>query len=77
MGPCLRRDDSNHLCPKIALPTRTWVAPSMIAVAKSALMPIERLVNPLRAAILAVSAKCAAGGSSTGGMHIKPEIVSP
>ena len=38
-------------------------------------MPIERFFNPLRAAILAVSAKCGAGGSLTGGMHISPEIV--
>jgi 2-keto-4-pentenoate hydratase len=25
--------DDGHRCPKIALPTRTWVAPSMMAVA--------------------------------------------
>ena len=29
-------------CPKIAVPTRTWVAPNAIAIAKSALMPIDR-----------------------------------
>ena len=34
-------------------------------------MPIDRFFSPLRAAILAVSAKCGAGASSTGGMHIK------
>src|SRR6202158_6133134 len=60
-------------CPKIADPTRTCVAPIWIAMAKSALMPIDRFFNPLRAAIFAVSAKCGAGASSTGGMHIRPE----
>ena len=40
-------------------------------------MPIERFFNPLRAAILAVSAKCGAGASLTGGMHISPEIGRP
>jgi len=34
--------------PKIAEPTRIWVAPNWIAVAKSALMPIDRFFNPLR-----------------------------
>ena len=48
-----------------------------IAVAKSALMPIDSLASPLRAAIFAVSAKCGAGASVAGGMHISPEIVSP
>jgi len=33
------------------------VAPNWIAVAKSALMPMDKFFNPLRAAILAVSAK--------------------
>src|SRR5947208_14992185 len=61
-------------CPKIAEPTRTWVAPNWIAVAKSALMPIDNCLRPLRAAILAVRAKCGAGASSTGGMHISPDI---
>src|SRR4030088_3559172 len=50
-------------CPKIAEPTRTWVAPNWIAVTKSALMPIDRCFRPLRAAIFAVSAKCGAGAS--------------
>ena len=59
------------------MPTRTWVAPNAIAVAKSALIPIESSFKPLRAAILAVSAKCGAGGSSNGGRHIKPAISSP
>ena len=40
--------------PKIAEPTRTWVAPNAIAVAKSALIPMESSFSPLRAAILAV-----------------------
>src|SRR5262245_2012051 len=43
--------------PKIAVPIRTWVAPSAIAAAKSALIPIERSLRPLRFAIFAVSAK--------------------
>ena len=63
--------------PKIAVPTRTWVAPNAIAVAKSALIPIESSLRPLRAAILAVSAKCGAGASSNGGMHIRPAISRP
>lgn len=32
--------------PKIALPTRTWVAPSWIAASKSALMPMDSAFNP-------------------------------
>jgi hypothetical protein len=31
----------------------------------------------LRAATLAVSAKCGAGAWSTGGMHIRPEMARP
>src|SRR5882724_7983465 len=73
----LVRDDRVYRCPKIAEPTRMCVAPNWIAVAKSALMPIDRLFSPLRAAIFAVSAKCGAGASSTGGMHIRPEIGKP
>src|SRR5262249_40432279 len=63
--------------PKIALPTRIWVAPSAIAVGKSALIPIERSDRPLRLAILAVSAKCGPGASSSGGKHMSPDILSP
>src|SRR5471030_1835114 len=79
---CAPRNDEGvavvaYRCPKIAEPTRTWVAPNWIAVAKSALMPMDRFFKPLRAAIFAVSAKCGAGASSTGGMHIRPEIVRP
>src|SRR5258705_273932 len=48
-----------------------------MAIAKSALMPIDRPFSPLRSAIFAVSAKCGAGASSTGGMHIRPEIGKP
>jgi len=54
--------------PKIAVPTRTWVAPSSMAVVKSALIPMDRSETPLRCAIFAVSAKWGAGGSSAGGM---------
>src|ERR1700680_3146795 len=68
------RNDQASRAPKTAEPTRTCVAPSWIATEKSALMPIDRFFNPLRAAILAVSAKCGAGASLTGGMHINPEI---
>ena len=63
--------------PKIAVPTRTWVAPNAIAMGKSALMPMESRQRPLRRAILAVSAKCGAGASSAGGMHISPAISKP
>ena len=35
------------------------------------------VLSPLRAAILASSAKCGEGGSSAGGMHISPSISSP
>jgi hypothetical protein len=58
--------------PKMAEPTRTWVAPKEIAFSKSALMPIDRPERPLRSAILASSAKCRLASSSTGGMHISP-----
>ena len=39
--------------------------------------PSTAACRPLRAAILAVSAKCGAGASSAGGMHISPSIASP
>ncbi len=39
--------DHAQRCPKIAEPTRTWVAPNWIAVAKSALMPIDRFFKPV------------------------------
>ena len=45
----------------MAVPTRTWVAPKVIASAKSALIPMERRRKPLRCAILAVRAKWGAG----------------
>src|SRR6185436_8081082 len=62
---------------KISVPTRTCVAPSAMAVVKSALMRLDSSSRPLRLAILAVSAKCGHGASSSGGMHIRPEIFSP
>ena len=52
--------------PKIAVPTRTWVAPKRIAVSKSALIPMLRTARPLRRAISRSSAKCSAGSSSLG-----------
>src|SRR3984893_17268501 len=73
----LRQRTGNYRAPKIAEPTRTCVAPNWMAIAKSALMPIDRCFKPLRAAIFAVSAKCGAGASLTGGMHIRPEIAKP
>jgi hypothetical protein len=36
-----RNDGSNHRATNIAKPTRTCVAPNWIAIAKSALMPID------------------------------------
>ena len=63
--------------PKIALPTRMSVAPKAIAVSKSALMPIDSEASPSRLAILARSAKCGAGASSAGGMHISPSMARP
>ena len=44
---------------------------------KSALIPIDSRFISLRRAILAISAKCGAGASSNGGMHIRPETVRP
>ena len=44
--------------PKIALPTRTWVAPSAIAVSKSALIPIDSPESPLACAIDRSRRKC-------------------
>ena len=58
--------------PKIAVPTRTWVAPNFTASSKSPLMPMLRLVSPWSRASLARKAKCGAASSSTGGMHIRP-----
>ena len=64
--------------PKIALPTRTCVAPSEIATAKSALMPIDKSLSPLRLAILAVSAKCGARRLvEPGECTSSPEICKP
>ena len=52
--------------PNSAEPTRTEVAPKAIAVSKSPLIPIDRRLQAVAAAILARSAKCGAGGSSCG-----------
>ena len=41
------RSGSTLRCPKIAEPTRTCVAPNWIAIAKSALMPIDRVLQPV------------------------------
>src|ERR1700677_3657370 len=59
--------------PKIAEPTRTYVAPSCTASGQSALMPMERSVSPLRSAITPSSAKCGETCSFAGGI----EQVSP
>ena len=75
--PCTRRGmtlSHQPRPPKIALPTRTWVAPNSIATAKSALMPMDNNDNPLRRAIFAARPKCKAGGSFAGGMHITPAM---
>ena len=40
-------------------------------------MPIDNSFKPLRSAIFAVSAKCGAGASSNGGMHIRPAMSKP
>src|SRR5262249_42121971 len=65
------------LSPKSAGPTRTCVAPNITAVSKSPLIPIDSFASPLRAAILAKSAKCGPAGSSAGGMHIRPSGSKP
>ena len=49
--------------PKIALPMRTWVAPSWIAAAIIRAHAHREEVQPLRRAIVARSAKCGDGGS--------------
>ena len=86
LGPKTRIIDSLVTCsagrsvasPKIAVPTRTWVAPNAIAIVKVGAHPHrQQLQARCGAAILAVSAKCGAGGSSAGGMHIRPAIASP
>ena len=51
--------------PKIAVPTRTWVAPKRIAVSKSALIPMLNDSRPVRRAISRNSAKCGDGSSSS------------
>ena len=53
------------------------VAPKAIAVSKSLLIPIDSEARPRRFAILARRAKCGAGASSTGGMHIRPSMARP
>ena len=58
--------------PKIALPTRTSVAPCTMAFSKSPLMPMERRRSPSSFAMARSMEKCAAGSSSAGGMHISP-----
>ncbi len=52
--------------PNSALPTRTCVAPSMIAVSKSPLIPMLSLSRPLSRASLSSSAKNGAGSISAG-----------
>jgi hypothetical protein len=60
-GPCCHKDKlqspGRGRSPKIAVPSRTCVAPSAMAVSKSPLMPMESLAMPLRLAILSSSAK--------------------
>src|SRR3712207_3214974 len=63
--------------PKIALPRRTWVAPSWMAASKSALIPMDSAFRPLRSAMVLRSAKCGDGGSSAGGMHMRPSTSKP
>src|SRR5207248_217786 len=63
---------AGYRAPKIALPTRTQVAPQAMAISKSADMPIEAVVNPWRAAHSASQMKCDRGSSSWGGTHISP-----
>jgi hypothetical protein len=51
-------------------------AAARIALSKSALIPMLSSDNPFAFAIFASNAKCGAGGSSAGGMHINPPIGS-
>ena len=45
--------------------------------AQTVRLGMDNNLSPLRCAIFAVSAKCGAGGSSAGGMHISPAMASP
>ena len=56
-----RGSNAFYRCPKIALPTRTQVAPQAIATSKSADMPIDSTPSPCRAARSASQAKCGRG----------------
>src|SRR5205823_11849893 len=58
--------------PKIAVPTRTIVAPAAIASTKSLDMPIDSSRSPAAAASCARLSKNGRGGTPSGGMHIKP-----
>ena len=50
-----------YRCPKIALPTRTQVAPQAMAISKSADIPIDSTPSPCRAARSASHSKCGRG----------------
>ena len=57
----LQARKAGYRAPKIALPTRTHVAPQAIAVSKSADIPIDTTGNPCFAARSASQLKCGRG----------------
>ena len=57
----LHRYRHSYRLPKIALPTRTQVAPQAIAISKSADIPIDTTPSPCRAARSASHSKCGRG----------------
>src|SRR2546426_8361084 len=66
--------------PKIAVPTRTMVAPSSTAISKSPLIPIDRSDSPCRSASLRSERnhpRASSARSTAGGMAIRPRSRSP
>ena len=66
--------NQNCLAPKNNEPILTEVAPNFIASLKSLLIPIDNLNKLFLSAIYIKNAKCIAGSSFCGGIHIKPII---
>jgi hypothetical protein len=68
---------THPLAPKIAVPTRTCVAPARIAASKSPDMPMDSTPSPCAAAMRAREAKWREASPSAGGTHIRPFSDAP
>src|SRR5690606_7121053 len=67
--------DLHSRSPKMARPTRTWVAPSSIATSKSFVMPIERMGRLWRSAswrMVRNTGRTSSGSAVSGATVIRP-----